>query len=223
MPESRPAYAVISGAGSAGMTWAPVAHELGALVMPMPDAEHVAAMAAAVAPRVAALPEPRVLVGASAGGMVALEVARQVPVQALVMVAAGFGITVSESAVEWIARNPPDLHQKLARLCLANREDRERLKIVVQDYDACGQPAHLRQIRALAEYRPEPLADPPPVLVLWGMNDRAVPLDDHLELALRLRGALVPIADAGHVPFFEQPEATLRWLLHAGAMAVGPA
>lgn len=221
--EAGPAYVIISGAGSAGLTWASVARELDALVMPMPDAADVPTMAGMVAPRVAALPSPRVLAGASAGGMVALEVARRVPVHALVVAAAGFGITVSESAVDWIARNPPDLHLKLARLCLADREDGKRLQILVQDYDACGQPVHLRQIRAIAGYRPRPLTDPPPALVLWGMKDRAVPFDDHLELALRLGAALVPIAGAAHVPFLEQPEATLRWLRHAGAMAVRPA
>ncbi len=220
VPEAGPAYVIIPGAGSAGLTWGPVARELDALVIPMPDADDVPTMASMMAPRVAALPQPRVLVGASAGGMVVLEVARRVPVQALVVAAAGFGITVSESAVDWMAQNPPDLHQKLARLCLANREDGERLKILVQDYDACGQAVHLRQIRAIARYRPQPLADPPPALVLWGMKDRAVPFDDHLELALRLRGALVPIDGAAHVPFFEQPDAALRWLRHAGAMAV---
>jgi pimeloyl-ACP methyl ester carboxylesterase len=223
VPDPRPAYAVIAGAGSAGHTWTPIARELDALVMPMPDAEDVFEMAAALQPRVAALPEPRVLVGASAGGMVALEVARRVPVQALVVTAAGFGITVSEGALEWIARDPPDLHQKLARLCLANREDGARLRALVEDYDACGQPRHLRHIRALAGYRPEPLADPPPAFVFWGMEDRAVPFEDHLELAVRLAGALVPIAGAAHVPFFEQPETTLRWLRHAGQVAAWPA
>ncbi len=222
MPELGPAYAVIAGAGSAGLTWAPVARELGALVMPMPDAGDVREMAAALQARVAALPEPRVLVGSSAGGMVALEVARRVPVQALVVAAAGFGITVSEYALDWIARNPPDLHQKLARLCLAGRDDRDRLEVLVQDYDACGQPMHLRHLRALAAYRPEPLAGPPPAFVLWGMEDRAVPFADHLDLAVRLEGALVPIAGAAHVPFFEQPETTLRWLRHAGQVASRP-
>jgi len=55
------------------------------------------------------------------------------------------------------------------------------------------------------------------------MEDRAVPFEDHLELAVRLEGALVPIAGAAHVPFFEQPETTLRWLHHAGRVAGWPA
>ena len=58
---------------------------------------------------------------------------------------------------------------------------------------------------------------------LWGMEDRAVPFEDHLELAVRLEGALVPIAGAAHVPFFERPETTLRWLRHAGRVAGWPA
>ncbi len=212
-------YAVIAGAGSAGLTWGPVAQQLDALVLPIPDEPDVPAMAAAVEDRLAGLPEPRVLVGTSAGGVVALEIARYVPVQALVFVAAGFGLKVSESALNWLADNPPDLHYKLARICVVDRENEEQHRALVADYDACGQPVHLRQLQAVVRHRPEPLQDPPPTLVLWGMQDRAIPLEDHLELAVRCSGALVPIADAAHVPFLEQPGITLEWLRRAAAIA----
>lgn len=219
MAEAVTPFAVIAGAGSAGLTWRPVASEVDALVLPLPAADDVAGMAAILAPQVANLPEPRVLVGTSVGGMVALEIARTTRVQALVMVAAGFGITVSESALAWLEANPPDLHPKLARLCLADRTHSAHIAALVADYDACGQPAHLRQIRAVARYRPEPLDSPPPTLVLWGESDRAIPLADHLELTLRCRGALVPIAGAAHVPFLEQPGVVVKWLRRAAAMA----
>jgi len=214
-------FAVIPGAGSAGLTWRPAAESVAARVLPLPSSGGVVfALAAELAPAVAALPEPRVLVGTSAGGMAAIEVARQVPVQALVFVAAGFGITVSASALQWLIENPPDLHQKLARICMYDRSDQERQQLIVADYEACGQPAHLEQLRAVAAYKPEPLPDPPATLVLWGVHDRAIPLEDHLVLARRFQGALVPILEAGHVPFFERPEEVVKWLRRAGRLAM---
>ena len=211
-------YFVIAGAGSAGTTWCDVAEPLGATVVPMPVAPEVAGMAEALVGHVAALATPRVLVGGSAGAMVAMEVARRVPVDALVLVAAGFGITVSESAFAWLIDNPPDLHIKLARICVFDRTNQDRLDRLVADYDACGQPAHVEHLEAIRRYRPEPLPEPPPTTVLWGVHDRAVPLEDHVELALRCRGVLAPIPGAAHVPFLEQPELTLAWIRRAARL-----
>ena len=214
-------FAVIPGAGSAGLTWRQAAATVAARVLPLPGSGgDVFAMAAELAPAVAALPEPRVLVGTSVGGMAAIEIARHVPVQALVFVAAGFGIKVSDSALQWLVDNPPDIHQKLARICVYDRSDQERQALIVADYEACGQPAHLAQLKAAATYRPEPLPDPPPTLVLWGVNDRAIPLEDHVELAKQFRGALVPIADSAHVPFLEQPQEVVKWLWRAARLAM---
>jgi pimeloyl-ACP methyl ester carboxylesterase len=216
---SRPSFAVIPGAGSAGRTWAGVAREFGAVVLPMPDEDDVPAMAARLRPAVAELPAPRVLIAASAGALVALEVAREVPVGALVLTAAGFGIEVSEELLDWIADDPPDLHTKMARICLADRDDAASIEAIVADYEACGQPVHLKQLRAVAAHRPEPLNDPPPTFVLWGMHDRAIPLASHIELARQCRGAVVPVADAAHVPHFEQPQVTIEWISKAAALA----
>jgi pimeloyl-ACP methyl ester carboxylesterase len=215
----RPSYAVIAGAGSAGMTWQAVARELDAVVMPIPDEPHVTAMAASVGEVVAELPAPRILIAASAGALVALEVARSLPVQALVFTAAGFGLEVSERLLDWLAASPPDLHAKMARICLADRDDQASIDAIVADYEALGQPVHLRQLRALAGRRPEPLDNPPPTFVLWGEHDRAIPLEHHLELAVQCRGALVPVADAAHVPHFEQPQVVLQWVATAAALA----
>jgi pimeloyl-ACP methyl ester carboxylesterase len=215
----RPSYAIVAGAGSAGMTWEAVARELDAVVLPIPDEPDVFAMATRVRGVVAELPAPRVLIAASAGALVALEVAREVPVQALVFTAAGFGLEVSERLLDWLAANPPDLHLKLARICLANKEDAAAVAAIVADYEALGQPVHLRQLRALAGRRPEPLDDPPPTFVLWGRHDRAIPLDHHIELAMQCRGALVPVDDAAHVPHFEQPQVVLQWIATAAALA----
>jgi len=213
-------FAILPGAGCAGLTWAEVAGELGARVLQVPaDEPDVPAMAAALEASVAELPAPRVLVGASFGAMVALEIARNVDVDALVLASAGFGITVSDRLIEWMVRNPPNLWRKMAKICLGGREDPALIDAIVADYVAGGRIEHIEQSKALAAYSPEPLPDPPPTLVLWGMNDPAVPRDDHLELAVKCRGALVPIADAAHVPFLEQPRVTLEWIRTAAVVA----
>lgn len=215
---SETAYAVVPGAGSAGLTWAEVAGELRALVLPIPDEPSAQAMAAALEPSVAELPRPRVLVAASMGSTVALELAGSVEFDALVLAAAGYGIEVSDGLLDWMISNPPGLLEKMARICLDNRDDEERAGEIVADYEAAGHAVHVRHLQALRGYRPEPLADPPPTLVLWGVHDPAIPLEAHIELAQVCRGALVPVADAAHVPFLEQPEVTLAWIRRVTAM-----
>jgi hypothetical protein len=37
-----------------------------------------------------------------------------------------------------------------------------------------------------------------------------------------MRGVLAPVAGAGHKPFFEQPEVTVRWIEWAIRWATGP-
>jgi pimeloyl-ACP methyl ester carboxylesterase len=210
-------YVVLPGAGSAGLPWRAVAEQLDAEVLPVPDEPDVAAMAAAVEAAIAALPRPRVVIGASLGAMVALEVTRRVELDALVLVAAGFGITVGESVLGWVASDPPDLLDKMARIGLADRSDGELAAIRLADFETRGQPVLLNHLRALAAYRPEPLEHPPPTVVIWGELDHGVPLADHAELALRCGGMLVPIAGAGHAPFLERPDETVAWIRAAVA------
>src|SRR5690349_20275280 len=105
-------YVVLPGAGSAGLVWQAAASELGARVVPLPDAESVVGMAEAVLPQLG--PQP-VLLGASAGAMVALEVARRRPVAAMVLLAAGFGIEVGDAFLSWVEAAPDDLFPKMAR------------------------------------------------------------------------------------------------------------
>ena len=216
---TEPTYAVIPGAGCAGLTWGEVAGELDATVLKVPDLSDIAAIAVELEATVADMPAPRVLIGASMGAMVALEIARNVDVHGLVLVAAGFGITVSDRLIDWMVRNPPDLWHKMAKICLGGREEPELIEAIVADYVAGGHAEHIHHSTALANYRPEPLDDPPPTFVLWGMEDPAVPRDDHVELAVRCRGALIPIADAAHVPFLQQPRVTLEWIRRLGALA----
>ena len=210
----------IPGAGSAGLTWRRAAGLLGARVLPAPDRPTVVEMAESMVPEIASAPEPRVLVGASLGAMVALEVARRLTVQGLVLIATGFGIEVGPSFLSWVASNPPDLFPKMARASIADRDDEAAVAECVSDFEARGWELVHNHLRALGNHRPEPLANPPPTLVIWGEKDHSVPLADHVELALRLGGLLAPIANAGHKPFFEQPEPTVRWIHWAVGWAV---
>lgn len=218
MSEAEPHYCLIPGAGSAGLSWARVLELLDGTLLEVPDERDVPAMAAVLTPRVQQLARPLVLVGASLGGMVALELARTVRVDVLVLIAAGFGIDVSESLLHWIATNPPDLLAKVARASIAAGEDREIVELVTRDFASRGQPVLLRHLTALGAYRPRPLQAPPPTLVIWGEDDHSVPLADHVELALRCRGALAPVAGAGHMPFLERPTETVRWIRTAAQM-----
>jgi pimeloyl-ACP methyl ester carboxylesterase len=215
-------YLVIPGAGSAGLAWEQAGELLGAPIMPVPDAPDVVAMAAELEPAVAAVPRPRVVIGTSLGAMVALELARRIELDGLVLVAAGFGIAVADSVLEWVAADPPDLLEKMSRSGLADRGDERTIAIRLEDFRRRGQPVLLRHLTALGAHRPEPLDDPPPTVVIHGEQDRAVPRADHEELAARCGGVLVSIADAGHAPFVEQPERVVAAIRELGA-AVSPA
>jgi pimeloyl-ACP methyl ester carboxylesterase len=209
-----PTYCLITGAGSSGMSWAPLLSRLpgDALLLPVPDEPDVPAMAAALLPEVRELSGPLVLVGASLGAMVAIELARKVELQGLVLIAAGFGIEVSDSLLDWIAADPVGLLPKVAKASIAAREDERMVALVARDFASRGQAVLLRHLGALGAYRPEPLDAPPPTLVIWGVHDASVPLADHVELAQRCRGAVAPVRDAGHMPFLEQPEQTAGWI-----------
>lgn len=204
-------YAVLPGAGSSGEAWEQVVRELDALLLPVGEQPDVASMAKSLLSAVDSLPRPRVILGASLGAMVAVEIARRTRIDALVLIAAGFGITVGDRLLEWVASNPPDLLEKMARAGLADPGDSELVAVRHRDFLGRGQLVLLAHLRALAAYRPQPLAEPPPTIVLWGEHDRGVPLSDHAELALAMGGALVPIAGAGHAPFLERPAETVRW------------
>lgn len=209
---------VIPGAGSAGLTWRRAAAMLGATIMPVPDRPDVATMAEAMLPEIDSLSEPRIVIGASLGAMVALEVARRTPVAGLVLLATGWGITVGDSFLEWVASGPTDLFPKMARTSLFARDDPAQIADVERDFAARGHAVVHRHLAALGAYKPLPLENPPPTLVVWGEKDRSVPLADHAELALKMGGMLAPVAGAAHKPFYEQPEATvsrIRWWLEA--------
>jgi pimeloyl-ACP methyl ester carboxylesterase len=214
-----PAYAMICGSGSAGHVWQPVAAELGGIVLPVPDEPHVAAMATALRGEVERLPRPRVLIGSSLGALIALELARDVPVDALVLVAAGFGITISPTVLDAIAADAPGMLPRMAAGVVADRTDEALVRAVTRDFEARGAAVLLRHMQALARHRPAPLPELPPTFVLWGVHDPGVPLADHAELAVMCGAPLLPIAGAGHLPYFEQPQATLHWIRQAARWA----
>ena len=211
------AHAVLPGSGSAGLVWERAAAELpDAIVLPLPDEPSVPAMAASLRPLVEALPRRRVVIGSSLGALVALELARRVRVDALVLIAAGFGIDVDPSVLARIAANPPGLFADMARGVVAAPGNEQVIDLIARDFEARGAAVLLSHMQVLAEHRPEPLADPPPTFVLWGTRDPGVPLAAHAELAVRCHGLLVPIARAGHLPYLERPEETVRWITTAG-------
>lgn len=217
---SAPGYATICGSGSAGHVWQPVATALDGIVLRAPDEPDVRSMAAALRPQIETLGRPRVVVGASLGALIALELARDTAVDALILVAAGFGIAVSPAVLDTIAANAPGMLERMARGVVADPGDEAVVAGVRRDFETGGPELLLRHMRVLARHRPDPPpADLPPTFVLWGTHDPGVPLEAHAELALRCRAPLLPIPGAGHVPYFERPEATLRWIRAATAWA----
>ena len=214
-----PAYAMICGSGSSGHVWQPVATALGGTVLRAPDEPDVQSMAAALRPEIERLAAPRVVLGASLGALIALELARDTAIDALILIAAGFGIAVGPAVLDTIAAAAPGMLERMARGVVADPGDDAIVAGVRRDFEACGPELLLRHMRALARHRPEPPGDLPPTFVLWGTRDPAVPLEAHAVLALRCRAPLLPIAGAGHVPYFERPEATLRWIRAATSWA----
>ena len=219
MKDRPPNYCLLPGAGSGGLTWTSVQRELGGSLFPIPDQPDVGAMAEELVPGLLAIDRPRILVGASLGAMVALEVAHRIDVDALVLIASGFGIMVSQSLLDWVASDPPDLFEKMSKMSVATPDDEETVALIQRDFALRGQPVVLRHLEALSSYAPTPLVAPPPTLVVWGELDRSVSLNDHLELAEKCHGALVPIAGAKHMAFFENPTETVRWCRAAYVMS----
>jgi pimeloyl-ACP methyl ester carboxylesterase len=214
-------FAMIPGAGSSGSAWSLVQRPLAARVLPVPDDPDVVSMGVAVTAGLDDVADSLVVVGASLGAMVALEVARRRPVAGLVLMAAGFGVTVGPKALSIVDENSPELLERMARHGLANPTP-DRVKARLLDFESRGPAVLRRHLHALARYRPAELEDPPPTVVLWGEHDRSVPFEDHLELARRCRGVLRPLPGSGHCPYLEDPAETVRWTRFIASVKAPP-
>ncbi|TYB48231.1 alpha/beta fold hydrolase [Actinomadura chibensis] len=203
----------LPGAGSAGLAFEPLQRLVPGRVIPIPDHDTVQAMASAIACEMEDRGGPRILVGASLGAMVALELYGRVRIDGWVLIAAGTGIRVDGSLFRMLEATPESAAGKLARAGLVDAEhDRDLLEIRVCDFEARGVATMANHFRALAAYEPAPIENPPPTFVIWGTRDRAVSFESHLELSTALAGALIPIDGAGHAPFLERPPEVARWI-----------
>src|SRR4051812_14389610 len=190
---------------------------------------------------------PSVLVGNSMGGFIAAEVAIQFParVERLVLVSAA-GLTIEYQRNEHVLRVLRRTERRLTAWggWLASRSDtlvrrrrtrRALLAIVAAHPDrlpgplsaellrGSGKPGFVDALDALTDYPirerlPEIAC---PTLIVWGENDRLVPVRDAFEFE-----RLIPTArkviyrDTGHVSMLERPaafNALLEGFLHEGA------
>lgn len=201
--------AILPGAGSDGGPWSAVAEQLDAEIVELPDSEDVARMAQLVGEKLGA-GEEIVLVGASLGAMVALQLAQRRTIAGLVLMAAGFGVHVAPEVLDRFDDAAPDLLERVAAGGLGRREP-ELVRARLDDFERRGVDVLARHLRALAAYRPTAPTTVIPTVVLHGELDRAVPLADHLELTIQTNGLLRPLRGVGHSLYLEAPDEVVRW------------
>ena len=210
---------MLPGAGSSGLTWQRVADRLPIRVLPLPDEQDVEPMVLRLLEqhRDLAEPRPRILVGASLGGMVAAALAPRIPHECLVIAAAGPGIRVAPSLLDWLA-GTEDALAKVARMSLAEPTNETVLRIAREDLESRGRGLLHRHLTALSRHSfiaPQRAAALP--RVLWGTADRSVPREDHVRLAEQLQGLVVPLPGAGHLPFLEAADNVVEALMDVAA------
>jgi pimeloyl-ACP methyl ester carboxylesterase len=174
------------------------------------------------------------IVGHSLGGAVALEFAHDYParVDKLVLIAPATYLLQFRPELKW-ARYLPAVPRALIGWTMTSRRARERAL-----RDALGDPAHFdpaelaRRLRATrvkgtADALVAMLGSPhgsdlprdlekitAPTLIVWGEQDRAVPVRHGRQHARALPNAqLAIIENAGHIPQFEYPETVNQLLL----------
>lgn len=179
----------------------------------------------------AAAPERFDLAGLSMGGIVAMEIVRQVP-QRVSRLALLDTNPCAETPIMRDRRSPQMEKVKAGRLCAVMREEMKPNYLAHGDgrqaiLDLCmvmaetlGADVFIRQSQALRD-RPDQQyslqAVSVPTLILCGREDRACPVERH-ELMHRLipHSTLTIIEGAGHLPTLEKPKATntalARWL-----------
>lgn len=194
-----------------------------------------------------------VVVGNSMGGFVALDLALHHPrrVARLVLVAAA-GLHVEHlrndramallrrldrvitGANSWVATRSDQvsrrarLRRQLLRLA-ARHPEQLPAPLVSEQLKASGKPGFVAAVEALTSY---PIRDrlpeiACPTLIVWGDEDRMVPVGDAARFARGIPGAqAIVYADTGHVPMLERPErfnADLRAFLRDEPVAPGAA
>ena len=219
-PHESTHYVMLPGAGSSGLTWDRVAQPLDAIVLPLGDEEDVTSIARALLPASSTHHDPeysserhwerwwrsRSLV--SSTSMPWCSSRRD------------SASTSASSALSRVTYNPPGLMDKMARLGIGDPDDAQLVSIDSGLADTRG-PA--RALASLARPRGLPsrtLDSPPTSIVLWGPLDRSVPLEDHVELAMKMKGLLVPIEGSGHARFWNDQETT-KWIRLAMALRRG--
>lgn len=210
------------GAGGGATLWKPVAERFGGIVMPLPAVESIREMADSVEPSVRLLPEPRILVGNSLGAMVALEIAQRLPVAGLMLIAAGWEFPVSEELIRRVDTRGRHVFTETARRCVNPDAAVEHAQAVVADFESREDGTMVRHLRAIRDHQPwiDTHVRQPTTFVLRGGLDRSVSLRDHIELAERTGGALVPVASAAHMPFVDHSEEVTQWLTRLQTLAL---
>ena len=173
-----------------------------------------------------------VLVGTSLGGHTVATLACDRPerVRALVLVG-------SIGLIPWGAERRGETRGRLRDTSRASIE--RKLCILVHDQELVSDewlseeflinnsPGAAESFRAVSDYvtdcidedvvgpRLAALQDGPPVLLIWGREERAVPLETGLAAHELLPGSELAVIDAAsHAPYFEHPEEFDRILLH---------
>ncbi len=199
---------------------------------PLPDEDiSIAGYGRALAGLLERLRIPRAtVVGNSMGGFIAAELAISAPerVERLVLVsAAGLSTEqlklrplttaarMSAAGAAWIGAHSDRLTRRPGtRRLLASgvmrRPDRLSAPLLAEQLRGTGRPGFIPALRALAAY---PIRDRlaeirAPTLVVWGEDDRLVPVRDADRFVeLIPEAGKVVFADTGHVPQLERPEA----------------
>ena len=177
------------------------------------------------------LPRRFALAGLSMGGIVAMEILRRAPdrVTRIALMGTNSLAETPQSAAGYepfiikLRAGPlADAVQMLVRpdVLAPGPERAEVLALVSHMAQAIGADAIIRQTRALQrrrDYQAELRRCKVPALVLCGEHDGLTPVKRHIFMAELIPNAeLAVIAEAGHLPTLEQPEATTaalrRWL-----------
>jgi pimeloyl-ACP methyl ester carboxylesterase len=168
-----------------------------------------------------------VVAGSSLGGQVALELAAWYPTftRALVLAAPAVGYSAAMRPVGQalqMVSGPKLLRARLTQLFQQSFHDRSRIghvtrrrileeRLAADDFPAFAR-AVARSLGGVLTAEPQPLDRvTQPVLLLWGREDRLVPLRRSERLLRRLPQARLHVLErCGHLPMLEQPTAFHR-------------